>query len=310
LSDEVITFYINYLREGEEEMLGSNGDLILRDVILLDAYFYHVWCVVMKQIPVLDAEYSVEEVLKRRYVLIPIYSNQHWSLVILCHPGGGESDAGSFLCALHLNSLQVTHNSEEIFDNLDLIFKKMWGRVGRKEVPLARKRVIISRQTNSSDCGVFVLTSIVKILLNAPTVFTEKCFNSDADMFGENWSCPALLTAFRTSLLRKMKEVFAQKGKRQSRTERSDVPKCPQMGETGGVEGDAQPGKEQSLDTSEKEGVADETAEIPDGCPHQGNEKTAEPIVEEFGGIASPHKKGETNKPSPMRSEGSIDYNP
>jgi hypothetical protein len=143
---------------------------------------------------------------------------------------------------------------------------------------------------------VFILVSIVQFLMNAPTVFTEECFTNDAVMFGEDWSCPALLTAFRITLLRKMKEIFARNGKGQPRTKQSEVPECPLREKIGGVEIDTQPAEKQSMDTSGKEGVA--------------NEKTAEPTVEDFGGTTFPCKKGEINKPSPVCSEGSIDYNP
>jgi ubiquitin-like-specific protease 1C/D len=112
---------------------------------------------------------------QKDYAFLPIHYADHWSLVIITHPGGNDPKTGMYNCLLHLDSLKVTHNSEQIFERVCKVLKQVW-RLGlgqdfklpEEDFKLPSKRVQILRQTNSDDCGVFVLYSMQRFLEIAP----------------------------------------------------------------------------------------------------------------------------------------------
>jgi Ulp1 family protease len=130
--------------------------------------------------------------LKKQYVFLPIDVDDHWSLVIICRPGGNDPQTGMLNCLLHLDSLEVTHKSEVFFAIICNILKEVWriqlgGDFREEDFQLPTKRVAILRQENYSDCGVFVLYSIQKFLDMAPKPYTHINFMEDNRMVSNPW---------------------------------------------------------------------------------------------------------------------------
>ena len=118
-------------------------------------------------------------ILDKAYLLFPIIENGHWSLAIICHPGGSNRKNGSKRCLLHLDSNTGTHDSKLIFQALRRFLKAAWERAKGADERFNDEDIVqcsapVADQQNAYDCGPFVLHSIDKFVREAPTVFTTQ----------------------------------------------------------------------------------------------------------------------------------------
>jgi Ulp1 family protease len=127
------------------------------------------------------------------YVFLPIHYADHWSLVIITHPAGNDAKTGSFNFLLHLDSRKVMHNSKKIFETLWKVLRQVWQfGVGQdyrvpEDFKLPSKRVKISGQENTHDCGVFVLYSMQQFVQIAPNPCQQSHFIKDERMVSNPW---------------------------------------------------------------------------------------------------------------------------
>jgi sentrin-specific protease 7 len=130
-----------------------------------------------------DAIQFAKNMDSKTYAYVPICYNDHWSLVIICHPRCPKADDRWQPGLLHLDSVDnPVHVSKEIFPIIEKFMRKTSWKRGGKILKIQKRRVSISKQVNGYDYGVFVLWSMQKIFLKCPQHFTEKMYNEHAKM--------------------------------------------------------------------------------------------------------------------------------
>lgn len=142
-----------------------------------------------------DAAQYITNMAKKRYAYVPICYDEHWSLVIICHPGHPKRNDHGRPGLLHLDSLSKIHQSDEIFGHIEEFMRKTsWQGLG-ESVCIQKRRVSISKQENSFDCGIFVLWSMRKFLQICPWSFTSAAYSKHAEMVSthnlSNYVCEA-----------------------------------------------------------------------------------------------------------------------
>ncbi|ETW04683.1 hypothetical protein H310_03844 [Aphanomyces invadans] len=118
-------------------------------------------------------------IFTQRFLFVPINDNCHWSLAVICNPGylaqpalveHGGSDAP---CILFFDSLQC-HNKVKIIASLQTYLEnEFYSRYSDHgitfDVTLATLvEPEVPRQTNSCDCGVFVLLYALELIKRYP----------------------------------------------------------------------------------------------------------------------------------------------
>ncbi len=141
-------------------------------------------------------------IMEKTYLLVPIIKSRHWSLAIICHPGGSNKENGGMRCILHLDSVPGHHDSKLIFHKVRRFLKAAWlGAKGAEDKfhdeDFAECSVPVPRQQNGYDCGPFVLYSVDKFLREAPPVFTKQEMSSYSD---SAVSCDVSLAWIRVTL--------------------------------------------------------------------------------------------------------------
>ncbi|CAM9784990.1 unnamed protein product [Pylaiella littoralis] len=124
------------------------------------------------------------DLFKKKFVLVPVVQDMHWSLACLCNLDKLEEDKFEYLsheaqpCMLFLDSLDM-HYPQKIQGFLQKYLEEKWKESGRKAMdfdddilPLVRPRV--PTQINGCDCGVYVLRYAKEICRQWPTVTTAE----------------------------------------------------------------------------------------------------------------------------------------
>ena len=114
------------------------------------------------------------DIFKKKFLVVPVNKDLHWSLLIVCNPGHLRSDPSESepFCMIHLDSLGC-HNSSDITKNLLQYLVRAWkqARLGLTEDHITRRNLVrpecIPKQTNSSDCGVYILLYFEHFFMNA-----------------------------------------------------------------------------------------------------------------------------------------------
>ena len=117
------------------------------------------------------------DIFSKKYLLIPINKDLHWSLIIICNPSKiCKPQSRKKFAMLHFDSLGC-HNSTSLTKILFQYLRRAWDRhckdTGKGEIssePPRRHIKIpkgIPKQSNSSDCGVFVCLYAHYFLYNA-----------------------------------------------------------------------------------------------------------------------------------------------
>lgn len=114
-------------------------------------------------------------IFSKEYVLVPIVLWSHWYLVIFCHLGESSESKTRNPCILLLNSLRELDRGLE-----PLIRRLVIDIYETEERPLDRKLIRkipllvpkVPQQTNSDECGIFVLYYANLFLQNTPENFS------------------------------------------------------------------------------------------------------------------------------------------
>ena len=134
------------------------------------------------------------DVFAKRFLLVPVLDQQHWSLAIVCHPGelakraiarerreldvgatedeDEDEDCPARPCVIHMDSLRM-HSAKKIEKWLRCFLEMEWRKRHSDEEPFTlRERTAraggppadlllampkVPQQTNSCDCGVYTL---------------------------------------------------------------------------------------------------------------------------------------------------------
>jgi len=175
LNDQCVDFYLKYL---QCETLAKNYPLIMNRVHIFNSFFYQKLAQKHDEESTLDASTAAHDrvktwtksvdVFSKDFLLIPIHNNLHWSLIVVCNPGGAREP---FM--LHLDSMLGGHNSASVSATIKKYLDKEWiAQKGESaESPkFTRERYMptfrphVPRQQNGCDCGVFILSFVEKFV--------------------------------------------------------------------------------------------------------------------------------------------------
>ncbi|XP_063947094.1 ubiquitin-like-specific protease 1C [Daucus carota subsp. sativus] len=103
-------------------------------------------------------------------MLIPIFEEKHWSLVIICFLAEEE---GVSPMLLHLDSYEY-HQATKISEPIKWFLKQKWNNLKGESSDFPTvdtKTVEVPQQTNDYDCGLFVMYFMKLFLKQAPKRF-------------------------------------------------------------------------------------------------------------------------------------------
>jgi len=188
LNDQCVDFFLRYI---QVKTIGKDAPELLERVHFFNSFFYQK--LVRKnhnQDAHVDAATAAYQGVKgwtkgvdifsKDYLMIPVHSGLHWSLIIVCYPNEGE---GREPMILHLDSMSPAggHNSETVTRAIRKYLEKEWQARSNSgdEVKFTSKvmpayRVNVPRQQNGCDCGVFILAFVERFLLECPKVLTKE----------------------------------------------------------------------------------------------------------------------------------------
>ena len=124
------------------------------------------------------------DIFSKDYLMIPVHSGLHWSLIIVCYANEGE---GREPMILHLDSMSPAggHNSETVTRAIRKYLNKEWQarsnsgdgvKFTAKVMPAYR--VNVPRQQNGCDCGVFILAFVERFCRTVRKCSRKRSFNA------------------------------------------------------------------------------------------------------------------------------------
>ena len=174
LNDQCVDFFLRYI---QVKTIGKDAPELLERVHFFNSFFYQK--LVRKnhnQDADIDAATAAYQGVKgwtkgvdifsKDYLMIPVHSGLHWSLIVVCYPNEGE---GREPMILHLDSMSPAggHNSETVTRAIRKYLNKEWQARSNSgdEIKFTSKvmpayRVNVPRQQNGCDCGVFILAFV------------------------------------------------------------------------------------------------------------------------------------------------------
>eukprot|EP01129_Flabellula_baltica_P002209 TRINITY_DN12050_c0_g1_i1.p1 TRINITY_DN12050_c0_g1~~TRINITY_DN12050_c0_g1_i1.p1 ORF type:complete len:317 (-),score=76.02 TRINITY_DN12050_c0_g1_i1:42-992(-) len=174
LNDNIIDFFIKYLE--------LNALKEFRN----DNYFYptHFYSNLVKKGYNSVRKWTKTDIFKKKFLFVPINEYSHWKLVIVCNPGTVDvfPNPSKAPCILILDSLHSTKdegigNKIRNYLNLEWSDKKEWSEEGfprlfsQTNMPLYI--IDVPKQSNGSDCGIFLIRYIELFCIQPPREFTE-----------------------------------------------------------------------------------------------------------------------------------------
>ncbi|KNA24949.1 hypothetical protein SOVF_011010 [Spinacia oleracea] len=224
LTSTIMNFYIRFL---QEECCPDNSSQ--QNFYFFNTYFYS-----KLQDAVADQKSGKESpfkkcrrwwkgvnIFQKAYMFLPINEDNHWSLAIICIP---DEQGESGLNILHLDSLGV-HSSDSIFDHIKRLLINEWKMLNEDvdavKAPISdriwqhlprrieQKYIVVPRQTNDYDCGLFVLYYMERFIQDAPERLTREL----SSMFGKNWFKPQEASRLRGKIKKILQQEFNEEVK-------------------------------------------------------------------------------------------------
>ncbi|KAJ6803361.1 ubiquitin-like-specific protease 1D [Iris pallida] len=210
LSSRVMNFYVQYLQRSL-----SPTDKRREEYYIFNTFFYSK----LEEAVTYKGDRSTAfsklrrwwkgmDIFQKAYILLPIYRDKHWSLVIICMPGK-EDESGPIV--LHLDSLGL-HASSHIFSVVSSYLKEEWNYVNENALPselplseriwthlprrIEKEKIMVPQQQNDYDCGIFVLYFMERFIGEAP----KRLRKTDLTMFGRNWFKPEEASGLRQKI--------------------------------------------------------------------------------------------------------------
>lgn len=188
LNDQCVDFFLRYI---QVKTIGKDAPELLERVHFFNSFFYQK---LVRKNHNQDADVDAAtaayqgvkgwtkgvDIFSKDFLMIPVHSGLHWSLIIVCYPNEGE---GREPMILHLDSMSPAggHNSETVTRAIRKYLNKEWQARSNSddEVKFTSKvmpayRVNVPRQQNGCDCGVFILAFVERFLLECPKVLTKE----------------------------------------------------------------------------------------------------------------------------------------
>jgi hypothetical protein len=193
VNDTVIDYYINYLLDKIHEGGGSSACLSSDDVFIFSTFFYKKLTSKAHMHDKMERWTKNVDLFSRKYVFIPVCSNLHWSLALVCNKRdykGGKLDDIQ-VSIIHVDSMYNGHCTNNITKVLRKYLESEWHRSLGDESSICHQvakestiytngerkfsydrvlggRIKTPKQNNFCDCGLFLLKFIQKFLFQPP----------------------------------------------------------------------------------------------------------------------------------------------
>uniref|UniRef100_A0A7N0TEL7 Ubiquitin-like protease family profile domain-containing protein n=1 Tax=Kalanchoe fedtschenkoi TaxID=63787 RepID=A0A7N0TEL7_KALFE len=209
LSTPIMDFYIRFLQLHYLQQPGSPTLKSRCDFHFFNTYFYSKLTEAVSCKGGDDTTFTKfrrwwkgTNIFHKAYILLPIYEEKHWSLIIICIP---DKDKETGPIILHLDSLGF-HHSPSLFENIKRFIREEWDHTTQEsassDLPwenlpcIEEKKIAVPQQENDYDCGLFVLYFIERFIAEAP----QRLCRKDLQMFGRQWFRPTEASALRTKI--------------------------------------------------------------------------------------------------------------
>jgi Ulp1 family protease len=116
LNDNLIEFWFLWLIRNE--------NLDTTDVMMTSTYFYTT--LIEKGVHAVDRWFVDDDVFNKKYIMVPINSDNHWSLAVIINPGkisvelDDTEELEEFPCIVMLDSLKSYQNKQVIAKGLHM----------------------------------------------------------------------------------------------------------------------------------------------------------------------------------------------
>ncbi|KAG0602923.1 hypothetical protein M758_10G052100 [Ceratodon purpureus] len=170
LSDNIVNFYLKYLHCKNTR---------IPDVQIFKPFTKNI-SANLNAVKYGSVRQWMRSIFDKNYVLIPVFKEELWSLVIICFPGRPLAEVLESRvlapCILHLNpSRQKAHLDLERHIRFILLMEWIWqygGNVVPRQISdIPFHSVGVPQQENSNDAGLFILQHAELLLKNAPETF-------------------------------------------------------------------------------------------------------------------------------------------
>ena len=121
-NDNLIEFWFLWLMRNE--------NLDTTDVMMTSTYFYHT--LIEKGVHAVDRWFVDDDIFNKKYIMVPINSDNHWSLAVIINPGKidvDSDDTEEFPCIVMLDSLESYHNKQAIVKWLHMWLNYEWKKI-------------------------------------------------------------------------------------------------------------------------------------------------------------------------------------
>ncbi|KAL3613185.1 hypothetical protein CASFOL_042971 [Castilleja foliolosa] len=176
LNSNLMNAYIRYLQQKPPT------NVAISDYHLFNTFFYPNLEKALSP-KVIAAEKMVmlkrwwdNDTFKKEYIVIPIFYNNHWSMVIVCMRNDTD---GPKPVILHMDSLEGTHNANRVHR----IIKRFIEREVNCDSSIETVKVQVPQQKNEYDCGLYALLFIEHFMGQAP----KRMETEYTTMFGKDW---------------------------------------------------------------------------------------------------------------------------
>uniref|UniRef100_A0A7N1A5E1 Ubiquitin-like protease family profile domain-containing protein n=1 Tax=Kalanchoe fedtschenkoi TaxID=63787 RepID=A0A7N1A5E1_KALFE len=223
INDTIIDFYVKYLKDRLEPQKAE------RFHFFNSFFFRKLADLERNQFDVSDGRASFLRVRKwtrkvnlfeKDYIFIPVNSNLHWSLIVICHPGeiAKFEDKNANInhkvpCILHMDSIKGSHTG--LKNHLQSYLWEEWKEKQNEETEEIYSKFFnlrfisleVPQQENSYDCGLFLLHYVELFLEEAPESFNPFQITKYSNFLNVNWFPPGDVSIKRGHIQRIIYEI-------------------------------------------------------------------------------------------------------
>ncbi|CAN0921165.1 Probable ubiquitin-like-specific protease 2A [Linum grandiflorum] len=227
INDTIIDFYVKYLINNKIRQEDQNR------FHFFNCFFFRKLADLDEHPPsVCEGEAAFQRVYKwtkkldlfqKDYLFIPVNYSFHWSLIVICHPGEVAVPKGTYdrrektakiPCILHMDSIQGSHKGlKNLFQSYlaeewKVRHQDMVDDVSSKFADLRYIQLELPQQSNSFDCGLFLLHYLELFLEEAPANFNPSNLSDFSNFLNKNWFPPDEASLKRRHIQKLLSEVL------------------------------------------------------------------------------------------------------
>ncbi|KAL9687369.1 hypothetical protein QQ045_031769 [Rhodiola kirilowii] len=152
---------------------------------------------------------------EKDYIFIPVNSNLHWSLLVICNPGeiakfedNNVNGKRKVPCILHMDSIKGSHTGLKnhvqsyLWEEWKEKQNKATEEISSKFFNLRFISLEVPQQQNSYDCGLFLLHYVELFLEEAPESFNPFHITKYSNFLNTDWFTPGDVSLKRAHIQR------------------------------------------------------------------------------------------------------------